>query len=137
MKKFLAIVILGVVLSGAWYGAYAVSGGLDERGNNKRSIESAREIAKLIGVRETAVLSLDEYVIAGVSVFDNTNCEEICMQGEKILKKFFPCGKMYRIEADTEWADKVVELSFYLDTKVSRRILRKRFMYLVTENREI
>ncbi len=137
MKKFFAIFILVAVLSGAWYGPHAASGGFGERGNNKKSIEAARDIAKLTDVRETAVLSLDGYVIAGVSVFDNANREEICMQGENILKKFFPDSKTYRIEAGTEWADKVIELSFYLDAKVKRRILRKRFLYLVAENREI
>ncbi len=137
MKKFFAVVVLCALLCGVWYGVCVASSGLNERGNNKKSIDAAREVAELAGVRETAVLSLDGYVIAGVSAFDNVNCEEICIQGENILKKIFPDGKMYRIEADSEWADKVVELSFYIDTKVSRRILRKRFLYLVTENREI
>lgn len=136
-KRIFAVVMLSALSCGVWYGVFAASGNLAERGNNKKSIDAAREIAELTGVRETAVLNLDGYVIAGVSAFDNANCDEICMQGERILKRFFPDEKMYRIEAGTEWADKVVELSFYIDAKVSRGVLRKRFLYLVAENREI
>lgn len=136
-KRFFAVVMLGALLCGVWYGVSAASGNLNERGNNKESIDAAREIANLAGVRETAVLSFDGYVMTGVSVLDGADCDEICIQGEEILKRFFPDVETYRIEAGNQWADKVIELSFYLDAKVSRRILKKRFLYLVTENREI
>ena len=136
-KRVFAVVMLSALLYGVWSGVFAVSGNLTERGNNRESIDAAREIANLDGVKEVAVLTLDGYVIAGVSVSDNADCEEICIQGEDILRRVFPDAEMYRIEADNQWSDKVIELSFYLDTKVRRRVLKKRFLYLVTENREI
>lgn len=136
-KRIFAVVMLGALLCGVWYGVFAASDNLNERGNNKESIEATRKIANLDGVREVAVLTRDGYVIAGVSVLENADCEEICIQGEEILKQFFPDARMYRIEAGNEWTDRVIELSFYLDTKVRPSILRKRFLYLVTENREI
>ena len=108
-----------------------------ERGNDRSSIDAARRIAELDGVKEAAVLSLDECVLAGISVMENTDCEELCIQTEKILKASFPDAETYRTEAGDEWAEKVIELSFYLDTNISPRILKKRFMYLATENREI
>lgn len=136
-KRIFGAVIFGALICRLLQGVYASPDSLKERGNDRSSIDAARRIAELDGVKEAAVLSLDECVLAGISVMENTDCEELCIQTEKILKASFPGAETYRTEAGDEWAEKVIELSFYLDTNISPRILKKRFMYLATENREI
>lgn len=103
---------------------------LKERGNDELHISVAKGISALEGVRDAAVLSHNGKTIVGIRTEEGTRAEAIALYTEKVLKKSFVNSGDIKIFVGDETAQKIVELSFYLDTDMDRQVLEKRFDFL-------
>ncbi len=103
---------------------------LKERDNDELHISVAKGISTLDGVRDAAVLSHKGKTIVGIRTEDGTRTEAITLYTEKVLKKAFANSRDIKIFVGDETAQRVVELSFYLDTDMDRQVLEKRFDFL-------
>ncbi len=127
MKKILFLLIL-IFLFATVYGArlYDV-----ERGNDLVHIEIARSLSGLEGVKDAAVLSCEGGVLAGVRILEEADAESIRGQAERLLKESFSEKMRLRLEVGGKGAEDIVDLSRYLETKMDKRVLKKRFEFLV------
>ena len=102
-----------------------------ERGNDLAHIEVARKISALEDVKDAAVLSCEGRVLAGIRTKKDVDASGITKEAEAMIKESFPKAKGCSLFVGNETADKVIELSFYVDSGMNRRDLRKRFEFLM------
>ena len=127
MKKFCLVFVIVVCFI---LNILVVGSALKERGNDELHIKVAKGISVLDGVRDAAVLSHKGKIIVGIRTEDEAKTDAISLYAEKVLKKAFLNEGEFKIFVGDENAQKVVELSFYLDSDMDREILEKRFEFL-------
>ncbi len=131
MKKFYLIMVAFafIIILFSEKGANVNSSGGSERFNDSESMNAAREIATINGVTEVAVLQRSGRIIAGILSEGDAHLTK--MSAEKILKKRFPNAVSRAAFVEDDEALDIIELSYYIDSGVERKILKKRFNYLV------
>ncbi len=104
----------------------------NERSNNMKNLYVVREIATLNGVKEVAVLNKKNKILVGI-LTDNIEISTK-EQTQNIVKKNFPRFSKYAISINDDLAIDIIELSYYLGAKSDRKILEKRFNFLVSKS---
>ncbi|MBQ9757413.1 MAG: hypothetical protein IJW15_03225 [Clostridia bacterium] len=117
--------------------ASQLSSGDYERGNDRVHLDAAREISSFEGVLDAAVISYEGKGMAGIRTEENCDKEEILLFAESVLRMAFGENEVYYISVDDETAEKIIELSLYLDTDMDKRILEQRTRFLLQKNSEI
>ncbi len=108
-----------------------------EKGNDNSHIEAAREISAFEGVMDAAVISYEGKTMAGVSIDENCDKEEIILFAESVLKRVLGEGVEYYVSVGDETAEKIIELSLYLDTDLDKNVLEQRTRFLLEGNNKI
>lgn len=104
--------------------------------NDRTHLVAAERLSAIEGVRDAAVLSCDGMMLVGVRMENPELAGFTWEQSNEIIKEMFPKIRTCRMFVGDDKADSVVELSFYADTDIDRRILRKRFKYLMGKAQE-
>ncbi len=126
-----AMIVSCVFLNGCIFEEKIIRG--KARGNEAETVYAVQKISDLGTVETVAVLCSDNAVLAGLRLSDRERGGETCEQALKILKKQFPRVRTYIVGADETWAEDVIELSLYAEGGMDRKILEKRFEFLVNE----
>ncbi len=122
---FVLIILCLSVQAAKWQNA--------ERGNDKAHIDAARHISSIEGVKWAAVLSCDGRVLAGITLLPGADKGYVGEWAEEFLKTDFADAKKIRIFTGDENARDVAELSFCIETDMNRKLLKKRFDFLVEQ----
>lgn len=133
MKKivFAITVLLCSILCGC--GTYERFEKDRARGNDINNVEAAKEISNIEGVSTVSVLSQGKTVLAGIRIVGGNNGKKVCDCTVKLLKKWFPEADVYIVGANEPWAEDIIELNLYAESGMDRKILKKRFEFLVNE----
>ena len=136
MKKRIIITIIFVA-----FGVLVVVKANDETvrllGNSQQNIQVTKEISKIAGISKVAVLSHGDTVLLGIKSFEGTDVKMIKKRVRMSVSKGFPKHKRCLIGVDSEWADAVLELPFYIDGGMNNKLTEKRFWYLANVGNEI
>ena len=108
-----------------------------EKGNDNSHIEAAREISAFEGVMDAAVISYEGKTMAGVSIDESCDKGEIMLFVESVLKRTLGRDEEYYISVGDETAEKIIELSLYLDTDLDKSVLEQRTRFLLKNNNKI
>ena len=128
MKKYIVFSI-ACILSGVC--VFSAMGGMERPwGNKERNIQATQEISKVAGIRKIAVLSRNGFVLVGIETLEGADKMLIKKHTESALRKYFSGCERCLLGIDNFWADSVLELPFYIDGGMNRKILEKRFEYL-------
>ncbi len=103
------------------------------RGNERENVRAVQNISKLGTVKTVAVLCRKDVVIAGIRLSDRTQGTETCRRTLEILKEQFPTSHTFIVGADELWAENVIELSLCAEGGMDKKVLEKRFGFLVNE----
>ncbi len=108
-----------------------------EKGNDSSHIETARAISSFEGVIDAAVISYEGKTMAGVSIDENCDKEEVILFAESVLKRILGENEAFYVSVGDETAEKIIELSLYLDTDLDRKVLEQRTRFLLQKNNKI
>lgn len=138
-KIIFKMLVVVLVLSAVCFivGNSKVNNNAYEKGNDNSHIEAAREISAFEGVMDAAVISYEGKTMAGVSIDENCDREEIMLFAESVLKRFLGENEAYYVSVGDETAEKIIELSLYLDTDLDEEVLRQRTRFLIQNNNKI
>lgn len=132
-KSMIFVAVIGVIcfVSGCIAEKKVVQG--KSHGNNADNVRAVEEISKSGAVEAVSVISDDDVVMAGIRLWDEAYGRQVCDDAVGILKRVFPDAEMYIVGLNEQWAENVIELSFYAEGGMEREILEKRFEFLVGE----
>ena len=128
MKKFFAIICAALFLSAAII--YGENG--TERYNNEENMRAVRSISRLEGVREVALLSRGDGVLAGILLDKKEQHETVYNEAMRLISQNFPQTEKIVLEIETDKALDIIELSYYIDTDLKDAVLIQRFNYLLS-----
>ncbi|MBR2453261.1 MAG: hypothetical protein IKB32_04375 [Clostridia bacterium] len=134
-KSILVVLIVFVVCFGV--GKSKANNKVYEKGNDNSHIEAAREISAFEGVMDAAVISYEGRTMAGVSIDESCDKGEIMLFVESVLKRTLGRDEEYYISVGDETAEKIIELSLYLDTDLDKSVLEQRTRFLLKNNNKI
>lgn len=126
MKKFLIAAVCTAVCAVC----AAAAPNAAERYSDRRSRDAVRAVAELGSVECAAVLSRDGEILAGIILEEGTNDEArsaAVLNAERVLAVKFPFAHSVFAEADSDLAFDIIELSFFLDSDMDKKILSRRF----------
>lgn len=123
---FISVMLCLTVQAARWQNA--------ERGNDKTHIDAARQISAIEGVEWAAVLSCEGRVLAGITLLPGADKEYVGEWAEEFLKTDFADAKKIRIFTGDENARNVAELSFCIDADMNKKLLKRRFDFLIEQN---
>lgn len=123
LTVFIFITLCLTVQGAKWYD--------EERGNDKAHIDVARQISSLEGVDSAAVISREGSVLAGIILLNDADEGYVGQWAEEMLKTTFPQAKEFKVFMGDENASDVVELSFCVETDINKKLLMKRFDFLM------
>ena len=75
--------------------------------------------------------------MAGVSIDENCDKGEIMLFAESVLKQVLGEDEVFYVSVGDETAEKIIELSLYLDTDMDKEVLRQRTRFLLKNNNKI
>lgn len=131
MKKILIIFTAVLMTATSIYSETAT-----ERYNSEQNLAAVREISKIDGVCETAVLSRGKKVLSGIRIDARTqntaNYELVYNDALRVLYTSFPKAKKIILEIETDKALDIIELSYCIDSNIKKGVLVKRFNYLAS-----
>ncbi len=99
-------------------------------GNNERNIQAAQAMSRIAGIHRLAVLSHGDAVLVGVETLEGANRNEIKSRIGQMVKDYFPGYSRCLLGVDNLWAESVLEMPFYIDGGMNRKVIEKRFEYL-------
>lgn len=114
----------------------AVKALVREYGNDTAHIEAAKELNRIDGVAEAAVVSCEKRILVGISVFDGADLKNIGKEARMVIATRFSKIKQCRINVGNTDALKIIELSGFIETDLDRNMLKKRFEFLMEDNRQ-
>ena len=100
-----------------------------ENGNSKRCLDAAKRIGEIEGVDTVVVLKNKGRILAGVRCGDEPR-GFVTLKSQSIVKGLFPSAKGCRIEVENETAEKIIELSYFVDADMAKSVLESRFEFL-------
>ena len=100
------------------------------RGNDEQSIMAAQAMSHIEGIKRLAVLSRDNMVLVGAETLEGANRSVIKNRIGQMVKEYFPEYGRCLLGVDNHWSESVLELPFYIDGGMNRKVLEKRFEYL-------
>ena len=133
-KKYfvLAVVLFFIIITNQGEkSVFLENNGFEERFNDEQMMDVVKSISQIPGVREVAVLSRKGKILAGILTETPENREEIIFKADKTIKKKFPGFVVRKIFAEDDTALDIIELSYYIESDIEPRILKKRFDYLM------
>ncbi len=127
-KKFLSYFIIILLIAFSTVAALANQAGT-QNGNNRRCLDAAKRIGEIEGVDTVVVLKNKGRILAGVRCSD-ASTEFVRIKSQNIVKGLFPAAKGCRIEVENEVAEKIIELSYFVDADINNSVLESRFEFL-------
>ncbi|MBQ7959951.1 MAG: hypothetical protein IJ285_01900 [Clostridia bacterium] len=131
-KIFVLLVMAFSVLVQSVYGVKEL---IRESGNDAAHIEVAKELNRIEGVAEAAVISCEKKILVGITVFENADIKNVGSVAREIVAKRFSKIRKCRINIGNSDAMNVIELSGFIETELDKKMLKKRFEFLVERDR--
>ncbi|MBO4940601.1 MAG: hypothetical protein J6D15_00075 [Clostridia bacterium] len=137
IKMFAVVVLFSVCFIVGNSEVLQLKRGAYEKGNDNLHISAAREISAFEGVIDAAVISCEGKTMAGISIDENCDQEEVMLFAESALKRILGENEVFYVSVGDETAEKIIELGLYLDTDMDKGILKQRTRFLLKKNNEI
>lgn len=133
-KKYLvlAIVLFFILITNKGdKSVFLENRGFEERFNDRQIMDVVKSISEIAGVREVAVLSRNGKILAGILTETPEDREEIILKADKNVKEKFPGFVVRKIFVEDDTALDIIELSYYIESDIEPKILKKRFDFLM------
>ena len=95
-------------------------------------MRAVRSISRLEGVREVALLSRGDGVLAGILLDKKEQHETVYNEAMRLISQNFPQTEKIVLEIETDKALDIIELSYYIGTDLKDTVLIQRFNYLLS-----
>lgn len=127
----LAVILSFILITNQEYqNVFVEDTGFEERFNDRQIMDAVKKISSIAGVTEVAVLSQNRKILAGILAESTAENENIMLRAEEIIKKSFPGIVVRKIFVEDDTALDIIELSYYVESDLEPKILKKRFDYL-------
>ena len=102
-----------------------------EHYNSGEIQEAVRAVSSLPGVSQVAVVSCSKKLLAGIKTAESEDTENILLYAKDICRVMLPDYGEANVLVDCDIADKIIELSYYMDKDIGKLSVERRFQYLL------